>query len=57
MDAVSKQSIRVLRLFGDTETKRVTAQCGPEQEYFLVDKELYKEREDLIMDRKNSFRK
>ena len=55
MDAVSKQSIRVLRLFGDKETKRVTAQCGPEQEYFLVDKELYKEREDLIMTGRTLF--
>ena len=55
MDAVSKQSIRVLRLFGDTETKRVTAQCGPEQEYFLVDKALYKEREDLIMTGRTLF--
>ncbi len=55
MDAVSKQSIRVLRLFGDTETKRVTAQCGPEQEYFLVDKALYKKREDLIMTGRTLF--
>ena len=47
MDEVSRQAIRILRLFGDTETKRVTAQVGPEQEYFLVDKELYKKREDL----------
>ncbi|MBO4819798.1 MAG: glutamine synthetase III, partial [Firmicutes bacterium] len=55
MDALSRQSVRVLRLFGDTETKRVTAQCGPEQEYFLVDKELYKEREDLIMTGRTLF--
>ncbi len=55
MDAVSKQSIRILRLFGDTETKRVTAQCGPEQEYFLVDKALYKQREDLIMTGRTLF--
>ena len=47
MDEVSRQAIRILRLFGDTETKRVTAQVGPEQEYFLVDKELFKQREDL----------
>ena len=47
MDEVSRQAIRILRLFGDTETKRVTAQVGPEQEYFLADKELYKQREDL----------
>ena len=47
MDAVSKQAIRVLRLFGDTQTAKVTANVGPEQEYFLVDKELYNQREDL----------
>ena len=34
MDEVSRQAVRILRLFGDTETKRVTAQVGPEQEYF-----------------------
>ena len=38
---------RQLRLFGDTETKKVTPQVGPEQEYFLVDKEMYLKREDL----------
>ncbi|SEJ12259.1 glutamine synthetase [Lachnospiraceae bacterium A10] len=47
MDAVSKQAVRILRLFGDEDTKRVTANCGPEQEYFLVDKALYDQREDL----------
>ena len=47
MDEVSRQAIRILRLFGDTETKRVTAQVGPEQEYFLVDKGLYTQGEDL----------
>ena len=47
MEAVSRQAVRVLRLFGDTETRRVTAQVGPEQEYFLVDKKLYARREDL----------
>ena len=47
MDAVSRQAIRILRLFGDTESKRVTAQVGPEQEYFLIDKDLYAKREDL----------
>ncbi len=40
MDEVSRQAIRILRLFGDTETKRVMAQVGPEQEYFLMDKAL-----------------
>ncbi len=38
MDEVSRQAVRILRLFGDTETKRVIAQVGPEQEYFLIDK-------------------
>ena len=47
MDAVNRQAVRVLRLFGDTTTKKVTASVGPEQEYFLVDKELYNQREDL----------
>ena len=47
MNELSRQAIRILRLFGDTETKRVTAQVGPEQEYFLIDKDLYKQREDL----------
>jgi glutamine synthetase len=49
MQAVSEQAVRILRLFGDTETKRVTAQVGPEQEYFLVDQKLYEKREDLRM--------
>ncbi len=47
MDEVSRQAIRLLRLFGDTESKRVIAQVGAEQEYFLVDKDLYNQREDL----------
>ena len=46
-DAVSRAAVRVLRLFGDTESHKVTSQLGPEQEYFLVDKKLYLEREDL----------
>ncbi len=49
MEAVSKAAVRILRLFGDTTTRRVIAQVGAEQEYFLVDKSLYKKREDLIM--------
>ena len=49
MDEVSRQAVRILRLFGDSETKRVTAQVGPEQEYFLIDKTQYAKREDLRM--------
>ena len=49
MDEVSRQAIRLLRLFGDMETKRVIPQVGPEQEYFLIDKALYNRRKDLRM--------
>jgi len=48
MNAVSTQAIRVLRALGDSTATRVVSSVGPEQEYFLVDKELYAERLDLI---------
>jgi len=48
MEALSKQALRILRLFGDTTTKRVVTTLGPEQEYFLVDKEYFKKRKDLL---------
>ena len=48
MEAIDKQAIRILRLFGDTETKRVNTTVGPEQEYFLIDKEMFLKRPDLI---------
>ena len=48
MEALSSQAVRILRLFGDSTTKRVITTVGPEQEYFLVDKKLYDERPDLI---------
>ena len=54
-DEVSRQAIRLLRLFGDTETKRVICQVGPEQEYFLVDKTLYNKRKDLRMTGRTLF--
>ena len=47
MEEVSRQAVRILRLFGNTTVKQVTAQVGPEQEYFLVDKSVYQSREDL----------
>ena len=55
MDAVSRQAIRILRLFGDTESKRVMAQVGPEQEYFLIDKKLYNARRDLKLTGRTLF--
>ena len=48
MEAVSKQAIRILKLFGDTTTQRVASEVGPEQEYFLIDKEMFLKRPDLI---------
>ncbi len=48
MEVMSKQAVRILRVFGDTTTKRVKTTVGAEQEYFLIDKEVYKQRKDLI---------
>ncbi len=48
MEAINVQALRILRLFGDTETKKVTTSVGAEQEYFLVDKNMYNKRKDLI---------
>ncbi len=48
MEAISKASLRILRLFGDTTTKNVVTTMGAEQEYFLVDKEYFMKRKDLI---------
>ena len=55
MDEVSRQAVRILRLFGDTETRRVTAQVGPEQEYFLIDRKDYMKREDLRLTGRTLF--
>ena len=48
MEALDKQALRILRLFGNEKTRRVITTAGPEQEYFLVDKEMYLKRPDLI---------
>jgi len=48
MEAISRQALRILRLFGDTTTKAVRTTTGAEQEYFLVDKELFLKRKDLF---------
>ena len=55
MEALSAQAVRILRLFGDTTTKRVITTVGPEQEYFLVDKKLYDQRPDLIFTGRTLF--
>ncbi len=48
VEALSKQMLRILKLFGDMQTERVHVNCGAEQEYFLVDKKLWKQRPDLV---------
>jgi len=48
MDAISAQGLRLLRLFGDNTTRRLTTTVGAEQEYFIIDKEMYDKRKDLI---------
>mgnify|MGYP002672714461 FL=1 len=55
MEAVSKQALRIVKLFGNTEATRVTASVGPEQEYFLVDEKLYKQRPDLMFSGRTLF--
>ena len=47
MEALNKQALRVLRLFGNQSVKRVVSSVGPEQEYFLITKEMYDARPDL----------
>ncbi len=47
MEAIDKQAMRILKLFGNTMAKRVITTVGPEQEYFLIDKEVYLKRHDL----------
>ena len=48
MDAINRQALRILKLFGKTEVKHVTTSVGPEQEYFLVDEAAFKQRPDLL---------
>ena len=48
MEVISTEALRILKLFGKTEVKRVVTTVGPEQEYFLIDKSLYLKRKDLI---------
>ena len=55
MEAVNKQALRILRLFGNTTATKVTTSVGPEQEYFLVDKEDYAKRKDLIFTGRTLF--
>ena len=49
IEEISRQAVRILRLFGDTQTRRVIPQVGPEQEYFLIDQDDFAKRPDLRM--------
>lgn len=55
MERISTEAVRVLKLFGKEDVTRVTTTVGPEQEYFLVDKELYDQRKDLIFTGRTLF--
>ena len=55
MQAINEQSLRLLRLFGNTTSKKVTPSVGPEQEYFIIDREKYLARKDLIFSGRTLF--
>ena len=55
MDAINEQSLRILKLFGNTTTKKVTPSVGAEQEYFIVDRDKYLQRKDLIFSGRTLF--
>ena len=55
MEALNRQALRILKLFGNTDVKCVRTNVGPEQEYFLVDKEMYEQRKDLIFTGRTLF--
>lgn len=55
MEAINRQAMRILRLFGNTKTKRVITTVGGEQEYFLISKEMFEKRKDLIFTGRTLF--
>jgi len=55
IDEVSREAVRILRLFGDQDTKRVQVSVGAEQEYFLIPKQIYAQREDLRLTGRTLF--
>lgn len=55
MEAINKQALRLIRLFGNTTSKKITPSVGPEQEYFIVDREKYLQRKDLIFTGRTLF--
>ncbi|WP_287387626.1 glutamine synthetase III family protein [Lachnospira sp.] len=55
MDAINKEALRLVRLFGNTEATKVTPSVGAEQEYFIVDREKYLQRKDLVFSGRTLF--
>ncbi len=55
MEALNRQALRILRLFGNSDVKRVTTSVGPEQEYFLIDKKMFDKRKDLVFTGRTLF--
>ncbi len=55
LDAINTQALRILRIFGDNETKKIITSVGPEQEYFLIDKSMYSKRRDIIFTGRTLF--
>jgi glutamine synthetase len=55
MDALNRQALRVLRVLGNKTTRRVNSTVGPEQEYFIIDKQIFDQRQDLIMTGRTLF--
>jgi len=55
MEALSREALRVLRLFGNTTSTRVVSTVGPEQEYFLIDKKFFEKRMDLVLTGRTLF--
>ena len=55
MEALNKQALRILRLFGNNDVKYVRTSVGPEQEYFLIDKEMFDKRKDLVFTGRTLF--
>lgn len=55
MEAISIQALRILKLFGNTTAKKVVTTVGPEQEYFLIDKEMFDARKDLVFTGRTLF--
>ena len=55
MEALNRQAMRILRLFGNTDVKCVRTSVGPEQEYFLIDREMYEQRKDLMFTGRTLF--